>query len=70
MPPPGLSNHRLVTPQMRIAYRKAQAELQAAAELARVQWQKPDLTGLSIPAIPDSPWSIDQHGCLTRRVGG
>ncbi len=44
-------------------YRAARRRL-AEAELEKPASVEPNT------AAPGSPWSIDQHGCLTRRVGG
>ncbi len=71
MPPPGLSNHRL---RKRPTYRELgvshRRDYRAARRrLAEAALEKPDSTEPNIVA-PGPPWSIDQHGCLTRTVGG
>ncbi len=44
-------------------YRAARRRL-AEAELEKPASVEP------VTIAPGSPWSIDRHGCLTRRVGG
>lgn len=72
MPAPGIPNACIVTPRERIAYREARAELQgwARSESAALRARKVsdlliELNGMTA----GDPWSIDEHGCLTRTVG-
>jgi hypothetical protein len=70
MPAPGIPFRKLVTSRDRIAYREARAALQKfdpkhpclRTPLTRL------LSDLNC-TTPGSPWSIDEHGCLTRTVG-
>jgi len=79
MPPPGIPNARIVTPAQRIAYRVKRGERQAFdpvhhpyLEAQRIAYQKvlAQLHSQTNGSSRISPWSIDEHGCLTRTIGG